>query len=73
MILKFNNLIPIALEVKIKNKAIKHLDVNVGKIIDLEIKNGQMNVIAMINKRSINKIKKLLSQPDIISAEIINK
>lgn len=73
MKLKFNNLIPITLETKFKNKAVKYLNVNVGKIIGSEIKNGQYNVIVQINKRSINKIKKLLLQPDIVSAEIIKK
>lgn len=73
MKLKFNNLIPVSLRTEFKDKTIKYHTGNVGKIINSEIRNGQLTVTVQIYKDQINKIKKLLSQPEIISAEIKNE
>jgi hypothetical protein len=71
MNLKFNYLIPVSLKVEFKNKMVKYHTGNIGKIVNSEIKNGQLNIIVKIYKNQVNKIKRLLSQPEVISAEII--
>jgi hypothetical protein len=61
MYLKFNNLIPVSLKVELKNKKVKYHTGNIGKIVNSEIKNGQLNVTVKIYKNQVDKIKKLYS------------
>ena len=56
------------IKIKFKDKSVKHHDIKIGKITGSHIKDNQIYVDISIDKKFVKKIKKLLTQPNIISA-----
>lgn len=56
--------------VQCKDKPVRFHNLEIGKITDSCIRDGNLLVDISINKRFIKSIKKILSQPNIISIEM---
>jgi len=59
------------IKIKFKNKSVKYHNVKIGKITNSYVKDEQLWINVSIYKKFVKKIKKLLTQPNIISAEFI--